>query len=688
MKADHRTFAQALRASVAGLVLQLVLGVVLLIYAILGNDHTAFTGAAVVLCGIAVWTVLVVVFDQHRRERLEALEAESLDAAYRAQSSAFAEAADELRPHARRLAWMHKFLVPGVSLALGAGLITIGYLRFTSGSKLIGFDPTTSADLFAPAKPAHWGWAISIAISLAVVGFIFARYVSGMAKQKVWTNLRGGAAYAVAASLIGVTMLVGHFVNLAGSDVVLRYSQVAVPIVVGILGVEIFLTFLLNLYRPRKAGEMPRAAFDSPVLSFVASPDRIAKSIGEAISYQFGVDVRGSWAYQLLSRSVLSLAVFGGIVVWLLTTVSVVAPNEQGLRVRYGKMVERLQPGLYFKLPWPLESIETETTGVRDGGDGIPGVDLSIAPPGANVRAILWTNEHNTNEADFQMVVQPSRLGKAAGGSSDNLSLLIAEVPMVYRVIDAEKWDRFASPTSREDLIKGVAQRELTTLFATLTEDELLGARRAQASRMLQERITTALGSKGLDAGVEVIFVGVQGVHPEKNVATKFEEVVSAELQRVKLVQTAQADAIRSLATAAGDVDLARRIASEIQKLDGMSGGKAEDVAAQTAKVEQLIAQAGGDAARLLSEARARRWQRHMTARADADAYAGRLAAFNANPALYKANLYFNMLTDVFKNARVYLVPPGIPDLRTTLDVKDLNTGADVFASPGGAGSQ
>lgn len=307
MKADYRTFARATTVALLGAGLQGVLGTILLIYGSIGGtavldgkavqvpDHLATTGGYFILLGLVVWVTLAVLFDQHRRERLEAMEFDALNQ-QGGNSSVFESASEDLRVQARRLAWMHRFAVPTVSLLLGAGLIAFAFVRYKSGAQLISLDAANkdSFATFLAARPSLRGWAISLGIAVAVVGFIFARFVSGMSKQPVWANLRGGAAYAVAASLVGLLMVAAHFVDLAGTDTLLRYSVIALPVAIAAIGVEIYLSFLLTLYRPRKAGETPRPAFDSPILSFVASPDRIAKTIGDAISYQFGVDVTSS----------------------------------------------------------------------------------------------------------------------------------------------------------------------------------------------------------------------------------------------------------------------------------------------------------------------------------------------------------------------------------------------------------
>jgi len=127
MKGDHRSYARATSTSLLGLAAQVTLGLGLLIYAVVGRDNAAFSASLHVLVMSLVWVVLVVVFDQHRRERLEALEAESLDASAAREASVFGTSSDDLRVNAKRLAWMHRVLVPGARVLLALLLSGLGY---------------------------------------------------------------------------------------------------------------------------------------------------------------------------------------------------------------------------------------------------------------------------------------------------------------------------------------------------------------------------------------------------------------------------------------------------------------------------------------------------------------------------------------------------------------------------------
>lgn len=679
MKADYLSYRRAATVSLLGLGLQVAMGVTLLIYAAVMNDHAAMSGSLLILAGTLVWLMLAIVYDQHRRERVEAMEVEALNQSGARESSAFSEGADDFRVAAKRLAWMHRVLVPLSSVLFIGLLVGIGVWRYRAGEPLVNIDSYRPHESF--------GWPVSLGLGLAVTGFIFARFVSGMAKQKAWANLRAGAAMAVLAALVGLAVAVGWFVDYAGPNTMARYLQIAMPIAMFVLAGEVVLNLLLAAYRPRAAGEIPKPAFDSRILGFVAAPDRIAESIGGAINYQFGFDVTGSWFYQLLTRRIGLLLLAGGMITWLMTCVGIVQPNEQGLRVRMGRLVSEtpLKAGFYFKLPWPLERVDRfDATTVRR-------INLAGEPPKLT-GSILWTNDHGVAEQFFP--VQPSELERresaAEGivGAVSDFSLVNAEVPMLYVVDDYAKFERAGDDAQREEILRATGRREVAKFLATQSVDAILGRGRPEISKALRERVEAAVAK--LDMGVRVLFTGIEGVHPPRETAAMFEAVIQALPRREGALEQANTIANSSLIKVAGTAEKARAIVAKMEEQDRLvSAFKAiasptpEQAAAHTkavadkdAEIGALIAQAGGSAAATIQKAKSERWVRHMAERGRLERFSGQLAAYRAAPSVYTSRLYFDTLRDAMANSRLFVVAP---DVEVRLDLNQAQTGGNIF---------
>ncbi len=713
MRADYLSYARGTSRSLLGLAIQSALGLTLLVYAILAGDRAALTASIFVLAGIPVWLLLGILYDQHRRERIETIEAESFAASDAASSSVF-EQNEDVRVAAKRLRSLYRFVVPGVSLAVGAVLVTLGILRFNAARTVLENyrSGSMTEDMLVRVlpDPNKGGWAIAIGVGIAFIGFLFARYISGMAKEKVWANLRGGAGFAVGAALFGLALAVSHFiVELKDSYRALPlYLGVVFPVALVALGGEIFLNFLFELYRPRKPGEMPRPAFESWLLGLVAAPDRIAQRVGEALNYQFGYDVSGSWFYQLLSRALLRVLLPVAIVVlWGMSALVVIRPHERGMVLRFGDYRREIGPGLHLKMPWPIETVEVPQYVRRNAQGrvefasrtvtGVRSIDVGTPPPPAD-KPILWGNDHATEEVFF--LVQPEKfvpLGALApagiqqeaattqSGGAD-LAMIAAEVPLHYAVDDLRAYELLAPPELRDDLLKNIAQRAVMQYLSTRTVGDMLAGSRAELQEAVRERVERAFTEANpLNNGrpvVRVLYVGIQGVHPPKDTVMAFEQVVGAQQKYQAQLREAEGTAIKTLTMATGSVELANDIIRELNKLESMpalvEGRPNPDLTQQQLTIRSLIERAGGQAASILLRASAERWQKHMGERARLFAYEGQLATYKASPALYRAGLYLDALKEAIVDARVYIVDPSAKlNIRTILE--DRETNLNVF---------
>lgn len=688
MKADHLSFRRAVSVSVLGFLIQLAVTLLLLFYGIYGRDHAAFSASMFSAVGVVVWLGLLLLFDQHRRERLEAQEAEAM--ASEATSSVFEEGASDLRLASKRLITWYKFVIPVLSVVIGSLLLALGYWRLTDGRGLAR--PGALPDAIGP------GWAIAIGLIIAFIGFVFARFVAGMSKQAIWANLRGGSAYAVGVAILGLAIAVAQFIDVAGSDAGRRLLVLAVPILTIALGVEVFLNFLLDLYRPRKKGQFPRPAFDSRVLAFASAPDRIARSIGEALDYQFGFGVQETWFYRLIRRAWPLLLVFGVFVVWGLSAFAVVAPDQQGMILRFGRVVhDDVGPGLHVKAPWPIDRVvipelverdvsgEIEVIGLT--ASGVRTLQLGTPPPPEDNQPILWTNEHAQEEIFH--ITQPSQSFRAAEGNrSNDLALVAVEVPLTYSVSDPMLYDMLGPPGVREDILRVVGQRAVTLALASIPLDRVLGADRGELAIDLRSRVQVAFDrlnpspeGEPRGAGIEVLSVTVAHMHPPRDVAPKFEQVVIAQQNREAKVEVARTREVDLLAGVAGSVDAAREIVSLLDQYAAMRDGGASDadLVQQELEIVDLMSRARGEAAQTLAIAKADRWGRHMNAWSDALRYEGKVRSFVAAPLVYRASLYFETLRESLVDSRIYLVSGDIPDFRVTTELQDDPVGIGLF---------
>jgi regulator of protease activity HflC (stomatin/prohibitin superfamily) len=528
-----------------------------------------------------------------------------------------------------------------------------------------------------------------------------------MGKQKEWANLRAGAGYAVGSALLGLSLAVANFVGMVGGPTTIaEYLLYIFPVALVFLGAESFLNFVLDIYRPRKPGEYPRPAFESRVLGFVAAPDRIAESIGEALNYQFGYDVSSSWFYRLLSRSAARVLVPVAVVVLVaMSAVVVIRPHEEAMVLRWGQLARTIGPGLHLKWPWPVERVEIPLYTVKDAKgkveysartvSGVRVLDIGTTPPPPD-KPILWTNEHAMNETFF--LVQPDPV-ISVGGTREasqavrgrDLAMVAVEVPLHYAIDDLRAFELMAAPDMRDEVLKSTAQRAVMQYFTGLTAGDLLSGKRDEIREQVRSRIERAFTELNpLHNGrpvVQVLFVGLQGLHPPaaNQTALMFEKVVAAQQRYNAQMRDAEATAIKLLTTAAGSVEQAHRIVAELDKLDVLpsvvDNRPNPAYTEQQLRVRALIQGAGGKAADLILAAAADRWKAHMGAKTSLTKYQGQLGMYLANPALFRATRYLEGLKEQIADGRVYITDPRI---RLTIrpNLQDADTTVDeIFQS-------
>ncbi len=550
---------------------------------------------------------------------------------------------------AAKLGWLHKWFTPFVSLTVGVAFIAIGLIRFPS--------PDIASEDVLYSAPPETGWAIAIGVGIAAIGFVFARFVAGMAKQQVWMLLHAGSATSVLAALFGGLLAVAHFLHATiQKDFLIEFLPTVIPVAMVALGIEIFLNFVLNLYRPRTAGQTMRPAFDSRVLAFVAAPDRLAKSLSGAINYQFGFNVSSTWFYRLLSRLVLTLVVLCTGLIWAMSTVVIVQPGERGVLIHNGRFVREVGPGPVFKAPWPISRVVT-----------FPAESVNEFVIGEKVEddgPILWTKSHSKNP--LYVIVQPTSVTGDEKDSRSSVSLLIAEIPVHYVVRNGElrnyldlaqdgpSYDR---DRMRREFLRSLASRIAIEHLSTLRVDEAVGAGRITLATELSKRIQESFNE--FDAGVRVTFVGIAGLHPNEEVAPAFEKLVASDQVKQAAIERAQAHAIRQLAAVAGEVEKAERILEGLDRLQALERGRAAQtiIAQQEQEIMRLILDAGGEAAELIAEARADRWTKHMSARSRFASSTGQNAMFRASPEPYLASLLVESYRALARRSNVYITP-------------------------------
>jgi len=656
MRIDHVAYHKAARVSLFGLLLQLVMGLVMLIFGRSAGDTGLEVASTYALPGILVWGALALVFHQHRLERLEAMEREEL-AATRGDASIFERSTPDQDAAARRLRQMHQWLMPAVSLGVAAVLASFGVWNWSRLRDMQ--DPGPDGASFGIGGAL--GWQLAVCLAIALAAFILARFVAGMSRQPAWQNLRGGAGYMVGTALTMLALAVGIIFQVFQKPGVLEWATLGVAGFQVALAAEILLNWVLNLYRPRRVGEVPRPALDSRVLGLLAAPDNLVRGINEAVNYQFGFDITSSWGYKLMLRSVGALAALALVALVLLSSIVVVGPGQQAIRLRGGRIVGQVHQGeVMWKWPWPIETSEViEISQIRA---------LPLQAATARVGKVNLWGDLSTDENRRPFIVAAPKLreevrrdlGRATAedatvtaegeeqvrGISSTFSLVDADLVLNWRVREsgALDWLAFASDARvrkgglqvRDAALREIARREVTQFLSTQPLDEVLSPSGTQLATTLRERLQATFDAQR--TGVEVVSIQIPALRPPGDAAPLYEEL-SIDVQNArKVVEEAQRTIGANMARMLGDARLAEPLVAAIDEWRAVLREKGEsDEATRQArlKVERMIADSRGQIATVIKQARSRRWALHMEARRTASEVLGQAAAYRAAPELF-----------------------------------------------------
>ena len=679
MTRDQSLYRRGTIAALVGLGIQVGLTVAFGVVGVWTESPAIQAATWHMLIGVPIWVILALVYSQHEVERRETLAADRLAAQDAASSVLFGDLSDELQRARQRLANLLGYGLTAVSFLVATALVTGGLLllwRFFALAAERG--PGVVTTLGPAANPVG---LMFVSGALSFVAFIAARWISGYTRVREWQLLRGGASYLMSCFVLAALVLVGSIVAAVLDDTwFFRVVAVAVPAVMILVGLEILLTGLLEAYRPKRPGELPRPAFDSRVLGLLTAPESLGQVVGDLINYQFGVEVSRSWLYRLLGSSLAPLSLLGAAVLLGLSCLMVVGPDEQGVVMRFGELQGSARgPGLHVKLPWPVETAATLPVG------RVQQITVSSDAAGraADEPALLWTTQDD-RLATIGMEYYPTVLDAAAeGAAASGMGLVAADVVVQYRVRDLLSFLE-GSLSPREALVV-LTQQEASRYFGSHALDELLTRGRTAGGPELERAIQGRADALGL--GLDLVGVAITTLRPPGGkVARAFHRQIGAQQDRETLIQDGRKQAVTTLARVAGSVELSSRINAAIVELDALrtGSGTATDaaplVAARELEIERLLGEARGEAAELIHAARGYRWSKAIGERSAQERFAGELLAFEKSPDYYRVRRFLEVLADGLAERRKFVIAGEHGDLPVLqMDFSDSASAIDTL---------
>jgi HflK protein len=230
----------------------------------------------------------------------------------------------------------------------------------------------------------------------------------------------------------------------------------------------------------------------------------------------------------------------GAAVLVVLNGVYIVSPDEAGIIQRFGqKLLPYDGPGLHYKLPWPIDQLtRVQARRVRVVEIGFR---TNATTPDAEPAAYEWNVQHRSGR--FQR--KPEEALMLTG--DQNMIELNASVHY-----DLPRPDEFVfGQLDGEATVRAAAESAAQAIVTGSSIDDVLTTGRTAIERRIQTELQARLDR--YHAGVRVLGVRLEDVHPSLEVVDAFRDVSGAFEEKNRLVNEAEGYRNEQIALARGN---------------------------------------------------------------------------------------------------------------------------------------
>ena len=208
--------------------------------------------------------------------------------------------------------------------------------------------------------------------------------------------------------------------------------------------------------------------------------------------------------------------VLGLVGLWLLSGIYIVNPDEEGVVLRFGKYDRTEGPGPHYALPAPIETVyKPQVTQVLRCEVGF----------------------RSTGQATTFRQGELRSVPKEASMLTGDENIVNVQFSVQYKISDAVKYlFNISDPTNLVRNAAEAAMREVignSLIDSAITDGKL--KIQSDATVLLQEVLDR------YEAGIQVLAVQMQDVHPPQEVSDAFKDVASAREDKSRIINEAEA---------------------------------------------------------------------------------------------------------------------------------------------------
>jgi len=446
--------------------------------------------------------------------------------------------------------------------------------------------------------------AIGGALVAALVSYYAAQYKLHVGRETGSLSLTADGYHSQMDTLTTGAVVVG----LMGHAIGIPLDRIA-AVIVAIFVVESAIVILSAAVGGLRGGTAATAA---PFTGFVESgPVRAVQGFLEGVGLAaWGRYLREASRRREWRRRAIGLVIIVALAIWALTGVYFVGPGRSAVVTRWGRALgDATAPGVHLKAPWPIDRVtRVEVARIRrlEIGFRTRGEAAAMTEIAARFYASLWESRHEAGTYE--------KLPDEALRLTGDENIVDMNIVVFYRVSDPHA---FVFNIARgEDLVRFATETVTGDITGVLSIEDILTSRRRSLEGIIRSRVQERVDAAG--AGIEVVEVKLQDMHPPLEVVPAFRDVASAREDKSRIIN--------------------------------------EAIAYQN----ETVPRARGEAERLLREAEGYRTDRVHRATGDADRILAMQSKYEGARDVTKTRLYIETMEDILSGREKFIVSSDI----------------------------
>ncbi|MBQ8339515.1 MAG: protease modulator HflK [Clostridia bacterium] len=238
-----------------------------------------------------------------------------------------------------------------------------------------------------------------------------------------------------------------------------------------------------------------------------------------------GISMRSLWSMQLIRLVFPYALMLSLLLIWASTGLVQIEASQQGALYRFGKLQpEVLEPGLHMTLPWPFDQVEVVDT------ETVQKVTVGYIPEreGDNI----WTESHGSEE--YKLLL---------GGGNELISI---NLRVEYCIDDLHAY--LTNCSAPVQLLEAAAYEMVLDNTISTDLDTMLSTDRVAFAESMKAVLTERMET--YHTGLRIVSVVLESIHPPVEVATVYQDFLSAGVIASTTILDAEARAAYMLASA------------------------------------------------------------------------------------------------------------------------------------------